>query len=72
MLDAADLERIQGNDDFKFPDVALILSLTSTDWERQSHKYIDPSTLIEDTTAKEKRIEVGKSEISKILEMMKS
>ena len=46
------------------------LCLIDMDWEHKRLKYLPP-TGIEDLTAKEKRIELGKSEMSKIMGMFK-
>lgn len=72
MLDAADRQRIAGNQKFLFPDIAQILSLTSTAWESRAHLMVSASPQIEDQGAREKRVEYGKTQCASLLEMLKS
>ena len=71
MLQMADAERMNGNTRFDWPDIAAVLSLTSTAWERQAHKEYRPERLLVDQGAKAKAREAGEHFFQEMRELFK-
>lgn len=67
-LQNAKREMLSGNKDYLWPNMGLILGYCSNDWERQAHRIVDQSNMLENKTAKEKRIEQGRNELQKMRE----
>jgi len=63
-----------GHKDYAWPNIGLILGFIDLDkdWERQAHKpYVPPERLIEDLTAKDKRIKTGNDTITDLKGLFK-
>lgn len=67
-LQNAKRELMSGNRDYQWPNLGLILGYADMDWERQCHRVVQRSNLIEDISAKEKRCANGLEEIRKLRE----